>query len=122
MDVYRIGRHRSRHAYYGHPTDIATPLFLHQIVPGTSPTVTLSISEIMFETNTRTRPLPQWIELYNPSFTHAVKLKDYQLVIETLQEGKHQHIIMTLEAFDVLPNQTALLVTGRGAAFKAFTC
>ncbi|MXV73147.1 lamin tail domain-containing protein, partial [Candidatus Poribacteria bacterium] len=97
--------------YYGHPTDISTPGFLHQIVPGTSPMSTLSISEIMFETQIRTRPLPQWIELYNPSFTHSVKLKDYQLLVETLQAGKHQQILITLEAFDVLPNQTALLIT-----------
>ena len=106
-------------AYYGHPTDIATPCSLHQIVPGTSPTVALSISEIMFETKTRT--LPQWIELYNPSFTDAVKLKDYQLIVETRQEGKHHQIVMTLEAFDVLPNQTALLVTARGAHSKHLT-
>ena len=105
-------------AYYGHPTDISTPLFLHQIVPGASPTVALSISEIMFETKTRTRPLPQWIELYNPSFTDSVKLQDYQFVIETRQEGKHQQIVMTLEAFDVLPNQTVLLITGRGEHSK----
>ncbi|MXZ02083.1 lamin tail domain-containing protein [Candidatus Poribacteria bacterium] len=101
--------------YYGHPTDISTPGFLHQIVPGASPTTALSISEIMFETQIRTRPLPQWIELYNPSFTHSVKLKDYQLLIETRQEGnQHQQIVMTLEAFDVLPNQTVLLITHQG--------
>ncbi len=105
-------------AYYGHPTDIATPLFLHQIVPGTSPTVALSISEIMFETKTRSRTLPQWIELYNPSFTDSVKLKDYQFVVETRQEDEHQQIVMTLEAFDVLPNQTALLITARGVHSK----
>ncbi len=84
--------------------------------PAASPTVTLSISEIMFETQIRKRPLPQWIELYNPSFIDSVNLKDYQLVVETRQEGKHHHLVMTLEAFDVLPNQTALLTTVSSAA------
>ncbi len=101
--------------YYGHPTDISTPGFLHQIVPGASPTTALNISEIMFASEMRTRPLPQWIELYNPSFTHSVKLKDYRLRVETRQEGnQHQQIAMTLEAFDVLPNQTVLLITEQG--------
>ncbi len=107
--------------YYGHPTDISTPGFLHQIVPGASSRSTLSISEIMFETQIRTRPLPQWIELYNPSFTHSVKLKGYQLLVETRQAGKHQQIVMTLEAFDVLPNQTALLITEQGRHSRHLT-
>ena len=101
--------------YYGHSSDISTPGFLHQIAPGASPTDALSISEILFETKSRTRALPQWIELYNPSFTRAVKLKDYELLIETRQvSGRHQQIVMTLEAFDVLPNQTALIITAPG--------
>ena len=101
-------------AYYGHPSDISTPGSLHQIVPGASPTDALSISEILFETKIRTRALPQWIELYNPSFTRSVKLKDYKLIIETRQAGRHQQTVMTLEAFDVLPNQTALIITAQG--------
>ena len=108
--------------YYGHPTDISTPGFLHQIVPGNSPKVALSISELMFSTQTGHHDgLPQWIELYNPSFTGAVNLKDYQLVVETRHAGEPQQIIMTLEAFDVLPNQTVLLVTERGRHSRRFT-
>ena len=109
-------------AYYGHPTDISTPGFLHQIVPGNSPTVALSISELMFSTQTQHHDgLPQWIELYNPSLTGAVNLKDYQLVVETRHAGEPQQIIMPLEAFDVLPNQTVLLVTERGRHSRHFT-
>ena len=101
--------------YYGHPTDISTPGFLHQIVPGASPTVALSISEIMFAAPPRRPyPLPQWIELYNPSFTGSVNLKDFQCIIETRQDGRHHQIVMDLEAFDVLPNQTVLLITAQG--------
>ena len=101
--------------YYGYPRDISTPGFLHQIVPGNSPTVALSISEIMFAAHPqRPYPLPQWIELYNPSLTGPVNLKDFQCIIETRQDGKHHQIVMDLEAFDVLPNQTVLLITGAG--------
>ncbi len=108
-------------AYYGHPTDISTPGFLHQIVPGVSPTVALSISEIMFTTQTPKRDgLPQWIELYNPSFTGSVNLKDFQLVVETRHAGDAQQIVMTLEAFDVLPNQTVVLITARGRHSRHF--
>ena len=101
--------------YYGHPTDISHPGGLHLIVPGASPTVALSISEILFTAPPRRPyPYPQWIELYNPSFTGPVNLKGFQCVIETRQDGKHHQIVMDLEAFDVLPNQTVLLITGVG--------
>jgi hypothetical protein len=108
--------------YYGHPTDISTPGFLHLLVPGASPTDALSISEIMFTPQTQQQDdLPQWIELYNPSFTGSVNLKDFQLVVETRHAGAHQQMIMTLEAFDVLPNQTALLITKQGRHSRHFT-
>ena len=101
--------------YYGYPTDISTPGGLHQIVPGASPNVALSISELMFTAGTRHRRLlPQWIELYNPSFVASVNLKDYQCVVETRQSGKPHQIVIDLEAIDVLPNATVLLVTGQG--------
>ena len=109
-------------AYYGHPTDISTPGFLHQIVPGNSPTVALSISELMFSTQTQHHDgLPQWIELYNPSLTGAVNLEDYQLVVEKRHAGEPRQLIITLEAFDVLPNQTVLLVTERGRHSRYLT-
>ena len=101
--------------YYGYPTDISTPGGLHQIVPGASPSVTLSISELMFTTGTRPRrPLPQWIELYNPSFVASVNLKGYQCIVETRQSGEPHQIVIDLEAIHVLPNATVLLVTGPG--------
>ena len=101
--------------YYGDPRDISTPGFLHPIIPGASPTVALSISEIMFAAPPRRPyPYPQWIELYNPSFTESVNLKGFQCVIETRQDGTHHQIVIDLETFDVLPNQTVLLITGVG--------
>ena len=101
--------------YYGHPTDISTPGGLHPILPGASPTVALSISEILFTAPTRRPyPLPQWIELYNPSFLASVNLKGFQCVIETRQAGRHHQIVIDLAAMPVLPNQTVLLVTGEG--------
>ena len=101
--------------YYGDPTDISTPNFLHPIVPGASPTVALSISEIMFAAPPRRPyPYPQWIELYNPSLLASVNLKGFQCVIETRQDGRHHQSVIDLEAFDVLPNQTVLLITGTG--------
>ena len=101
--------------YYGHPTDISHPGGLHLIVPGASPTVALSISEILFTAPPRRPyPYPQWIELYNPSFTGAVNLKGFQCVIETRQDGRHYQIVIDLEAMAVLPNQTVLLITGQG--------
>ncbi len=107
--------------YYGHPTDISSPGALHGIVPGASPTVSLSISEIMFtaETGDTTR-LPQWIELYNPSFLTSVNLKDWQFVVETQQADKHHQIVIDLEKFYVLPNQTVLLITRYGRHSKHF--
>ncbi len=108
--------------YYGHRRDISTPGFLHQVVPGNSPTVALSLSEIMFTTQMPDRDgyLPQWIELYNPSLTRAVKLKDFQLVVETRHAGESYQLVIDLEAIDVLPNQTALLITRRGRHSKHF--
>ena len=101
--------------YYGHPTDISTPGGLHGIVPGASPRVALSISEIMYTAETeRRRRLPQWIELHNPSFLTSVNLKDWQLVVETRQAGAHHQILIDLAAIDVLPNQTVLLITESG--------
>ena len=100
--------------YYGHPTDISTPGGLHGIVPGASPKVALSISEIMYTAETKRHRLPQWIELYNPSFGNSVNLKDWQLVVETRQAGAHHQILIDLAAIDVLPNQTVLLITESG--------
>ena len=102
--------------YYGHRTDISHPGGLHGILPGMSPTVALHISEIMFTAKMkRWHHLPQWIELYNPSFVAAVNLKGFQLVVETRKPaGKPHQLVIELEAMHVLPNQTVLLVTGRG--------
>ena len=101
--------------YYGHPTDISTPGGLHGIVPGASPRVALSISEIMYTAEAkRRRRLPQWIELYNPSFLTSVNLEGWQFVVETRQAGAHHQILIDLAAIDVLPNQTVLLITESG--------
>ena len=108
--------------YYGHRTDISTPGGLHGILPGRSPTVALSISEIMFIAETRRRrSLPQWIELYNPSFLAAVNLKGFELVVETRAAGnQHHQFVIDLEPMHVLPNQTVLLITKYGRHSRHF--
>ena len=66
--------------YYGWRTDIGTPGVtdhLEQI-----PTRQLSFSELMFTTRGGLHSLPQWIELYNPSYTAVVNLEEWHLEVE----------------------------------------
>ena len=41
----------------------------------------ITISEIMYQSPSGNRALPQWIELYNSSDTHAVNLDNWRLTI-----------------------------------------
>ena len=48
----------------------------------------ITISEIMYQSPSGNRALPQWIELYNSSDTHAVNLDNWRLTIENIdREG-----------------------------------
>ncbi|MCG9128634.1 lamin tail domain-containing protein [Candidatus Poribacteria bacterium] len=74
------------------------------------------ISEIMYaSTHHEIHDEPQWIELYNNSDTKVVNLEGWKLQIEAPEnETSHNLSIFTFKALDILPNQTALLVTHKG--------
>lgn len=76
------------------------------------------ISEIMFgRGGTSNRPNPQWIELFNPSKTQAVKLLNWRLEIQNITIDPEENLNVdsnyTLILPDKLiqPNQTLLIVS-----------
>ena len=79
---------------------------------------TVTISEIMYDRGDRDN-LPQWIELYNSSNTHAVNLDGWKLKIENADDAEVRTPAVTianLGATIIPPNQTILIVsytTGR---------
>ena len=106
------------HTYYGSRTDIGTPGVtdhLEQI-----PTRQLSFSELMFTTKGGLLSLPQWIEIYNPSYTEAVNLEGWRLEVEARHAGEHSYGEINFEPLDILPNRTVLLVTAQGRNSKHF--
>ncbi|MXV76149.1 hypothetical protein F4Z99_17985 [Candidatus Poribacteria bacterium] len=69
----------------------------------------ITISEIMVAT--KGGSLPQWIELYNPSDTHAVSLKGWKLEVVTPRS------YATLDTFPekpIKPQETLLMVSKQG--------
>ena len=99
--------------YWGKETDIGNPGYRNEQtrLPGEQ----VSFSELMFATEDRRRPLPQWIELYNDADIETVNLKHWHLEIEGRDNsGKHYHGRITFEDLRIPPHQTALLVTGEG--------
>ena len=82
-----------------------------------SPGATVTISEIMYDRGDRDN-LPQWIELYNSSDTHAVNLDGWKLKIENADDVdvRSTVTIKNLGGTIIPPNQTVLIVaytTGR---------
>ena len=79
---------------------------------------TVTISEIMYDRGDRNN-LPQWIELYNSSDTHAVNLNGWKLKIENADDvdvRSPAFTITNLGGTIIPPNQTVLIVaytTGR---------
>ena len=78
---------------------------------------TVTISEIMYDRGDRDN-LPQWIELYNSSDTHAVNLNEWKLKIENADDVdvRRPATIANLGGTIIPPNQTVLIVaytTGR---------
>ena len=76
------------------------------------------ISEIMFgRGGTSNRPNPQWIELFNPSKTQAVKLLNWRLEVQNITIDPEENLNVdsnyTLILPDKLiqPNQTLLIVS-----------
>ena len=106
------------HTYYGWRTDIGTPGVTDQLEQ--IPTRQLSFSELMFATRSELHSSPQWIELYNPSYTEVVNLEGWHLEAEVYHDGEHHYGEISFEPLYVLPNQTVLLVTGHGRNSKHF--
>ena len=79
---------------------------------------TVTISEIMYDRGDRDN-LPQWIELYNSSDTHAVNLNEWKLKIENAGDVDVRTPVLTIDNLGgtiIPPNQTVLIVaytTGR---------
>ena len=72
----------------------------------------IGFSELMFDTGGEPDALPQWIELCNVSQTDTVNLWDWTLEIEARDaEGEHRHASVRLNNLQILPNETALIVT-----------
>ena len=74
----------------------------------------ITFSELMFTTNGGLFSLPQWIELYNntPFAALPINLKGWKLVVETREpDGRHRHSVIELEALEIAPTSTVLLVT-----------
>lgn len=72
------------------------------------------ISEIMFGTGNGR--LPQWIELFNPSKTQAVKLHNWRLEVENTIDASEKLNVefsytLTLPDVRIQPNQTILIVS-----------
>ena len=101
-----------------------TPGYPNSIVQATetalataSAGATVTISEIMYDRGDRDN-LPQWIELYNSSDTHAVNLDGWKLKIENADDVdvRRTVTIANLGGTIIPPNQTVLIVaytTGR---------
>ena len=71
----------------------------------------ISISEVMFTNTIRNQTVPQWIELYNNSHTEAVNLTGWKITIESRHGKQNRHAVFTFKDLNILPNQTAILVT-----------
>ncbi len=74
------------------------------------------ISEIMFGTGSSGRRVPQWIELYNPSDTQAVKLNSWRLEVRNTNDASESLNVelsytLILPDVRVLPKQTVLIVS-----------
>ncbi len=81
-------------------------------ISGSSTQGQVSFSELMFTSRGGLHSLAQWMELYNNSKTNAVNLKGWQLTIEARDaNGKHRHVVVTLEDLSIPPDQTVLMVT-----------
>ena len=75
------------------------------------------ISEIMFGTGDGR--VPQWIELYNPSKTQAVKLNAWRLEVRNISDASEDLRVklnyeLRLPDVRIQPNQTVLIVSASG--------
>ena len=81
----------------------------------------ITISEIMVASNGGS--LPQWIELYNSSDTHAINLKGWRLEIQNRRSTNFNGPINTALTFKektIKPQKTLLIISKRGQASNHF--
>ncbi len=72
----------------------------------------IGFSELMFDMGSQPDALPQWIELCNVSQTETVNLWDWNLETEVRDAaGQHRYATVRLDNLQILPNETALIVT-----------
>ena len=72
----------------------------------------VTISEIMYTTG---NGLPQWVELYNSSMTQGVRLNDWQLKLENMDDVPMRTSVTVKLADRIIPpNQTVLIVASSG--------
>ena len=75
----------------------------------------ITISEIMIDAGEGQQNLPQWIELYNSSMTHAVNTNGWKLAIENSRDIDTAYsATLTLGVMTISPNQTVLIATTSG--------
>ena len=77
----------------------------------------VSISEIMVESGTTRRNLPQWIEIYNSSMTQGVNIDGWKLEFQNANvEDVEARLNTTIvfKAMTIAPNQTVLIVSTSG--------
>ena len=92
-------------------TSLGTPGYATAMMTDDVGTGQISFSEVMFATNEKGSPA-QWIELYNNSATEIVNLEGWRLIIEVRDsQPVHRHTTFHFKSLEVMPNQTALLVT-----------
>ncbi|RKU06398.1 hypothetical protein C6501_18680 [Candidatus Poribacteria bacterium] len=82
----------------------------------------IAISEIMVASNEG--QLPQWIELYNRSFTHPVNLKGWRLEIQNYNSenfnGDQNNITIVFGEKSIKPQGTFLIVSKQGRSSEHF--
>ena len=82
----------------------------------------ITFSELMFAANGGLFGQPQWIELYNNTAATPVNLKGWRLVVEASDsETEHRYSVIELEALNIAPNGTVLLVTRGRRHFTQLT-
>ena len=84
-----------------------------------TPKGSITISEVMFDSGSGGRKLPQWVELYNKSQTEAINLNRWRLELQNVNSEDlvgRPIVTLTLGEKVIQPNQTLLIVSGDARA------
>ena len=90
-------------------------------IPSVDDKKEITISEIMVPSNDGS--LPQWVELHNPSNTHAVNLNGWRLEIQNPHSADfdgHRNVTLTLKEITIEPEETLLIISKRGRVSNHF--